>query len=341
MQTERIIDYSEFDDPAPSDSFFDDMENISEESGIVPVNGTGITAEENLRLSSLKHQITSTTENFLTDIGGYFAEAKEILARHRTGSFRLFIEECGYNHDFVDRLVNRYNLIVANGDNKHFLETLPTRVLAAAGSKKAPAQLTQAVLAGEVSNIKELEEWKRKYREQTLRVMELNNELTVKNDEIQGLRELGGATAVKEVFIEMQDPNTLAELKVANDLLDDKENAIRTLSDKVKKSEAQIDKLNSELSRLEPLKSKAEEIERIKKELDKRQAELRVINLDMDVYRALRVARETLHRDILILATTTRIPDTISANMKSEIRNIHESMQNFIIATAEKFQLNK
>lgn len=340
MQTDRIIDYSEFDEPTPPDAFFDDIEDLDGESGIIPVNGNGITAEENLRLNSLKHQIATTTENFLTDIGAYFKEAQDILANHHKGMFRKFIDECGYGHDNVYKLISRYNLVVRNADNSTYLETLPTRVLAAAGSKKAPAQLTQAVLAGEVSTIKELEEWKKKYREQTLRVMELNNELTVKNEEIQELQE-SGAKAIKEVFIEMQDPNTLAELKIANDLLDDKENAIRTLSDKVKKSEAQIDKLNSELRRLEPLKNKAEEIERIKKELDKRQAELRVINLDMDVYKALRIARETLHRDILVLATTTRIPDTISANMKSEIRNIHESMQNFIIATAEKFQLNK
>lgn len=340
MQIERITDYSEFDEPVTSDAFFDDIDDLNEQPGIVPVNGKGITAEENLRLNTLKHQITTTTENFLTEIGAYFKEAQEILAKNKTGSFQRFVEECGYSLDSTQRMINRYNLITANGGNIDFLETLPTRVLAAAGSKKAPAQLTQAVLAGEVSTIKELEEWKKKYREQTLRVMELNNELTVKNEEIQELQE-SGSKAIKEVLIEMQDPNTLAELKIANDLLDDKENAIRTLSDKVKKSEAQIDKLNAELSRLEPLKNKAEEIERIKKELDKRQAELRVINLDMDVYKALRIARETLHRDILVLATTTRIPDTISANMKSEIRNIHESMQNFIIATAEKFQLNK
>ncbi|GAB1348315.1 hypothetical protein MASR1M107_05270 [Ignavibacteriales bacterium] len=339
MQTERTVDYSEFDEEV-TDAFFGDINDLGDLSGIVPTIGREITSDENLRLNTLKHQITSTTENFLTDIGAYFKEAQDILAKNKTGGFQRFVEECGYNVKYVERMINRYNLIATNGRDIDYLETLPTRVLAAAGSKKAPAQLTQAVLAGEVSNIKELEEWKKKYREQTLRVMELNNELTAKNEEIQAMTESGSQT-VKEVFIEMQDPNTLAELKIANDLLDDKENAIRTLSDKVKKSESLIDKLNAELSRLEPLKNKAEEIEKIKKELDKRQAELRVINLDMDVYKALRIARETLHRDILILATTTRIPDTISANMKSEMKNIHESMRNFIIATTEKFQLNK
>lgn len=339
MQTERTVDYSEFDEEV-TDAFFGDINDLGDQSGIVPTIGREITSDENLRLNTLKHQITSTTENFLTDIGAYFKEAQDILSKNRTGNFQKFVEECGYEYRNVIRLINRYSLIMTTGQNIEYLETLPTRVLAAAGSKKAPAQLTQAVLAGEVSNIKELEEWKKKYREQTLRVMQLNNELTVKNEEIQELQE-SGAKAIKEVFIEMQDPNTLAELKIANDLLDDKENAIRTLSDKVKKSESQIDKLNAELSRLEPLKNKAEEIERIKKELDKRQAELRVINLDMDVYKALRVARETLHRDILVLATITRIPEKISENMKSEIRNIHESMQNFMFATTEKFQLNK
>ncbi|MCA0388519.1 MAG: hypothetical protein LCH52_08490 [Bacteroidetes bacterium] len=340
MQLERTIDHSEYDDQLPDDSFFDDIKDLDQSIGMIPVGETGLTSDENLRLNTLKHQITSTTENFLTDIGAYFKEAQEILANHHKGFFRKFIEDCGYGHDNVYKLINRYNLVVRNADNSNYLESLPTRVLTAAGSKKAPAQLTQAVLAGEVSTLKELDDWKRKYREQTLRVIELNNELTAKNEEIQELQE-SGSTTVKEVVIEMQDPKTLAELKMANDLLDDKENAIRTLSEKVKKSESQIDKLNTELSRLEPLKNKAEEIERIKKELDKRQAELRVINLDMDVYKALRVARETLHRDILVLATITRIPETISENMKSEIRNIHESMKNFMFATTEKFKLNK
>jgi len=32
---------------------------------------SGITAEEAIRLNTIKHQITTTTENFLTDIGAY------------------------------------------------------------------------------------------------------------------------------------------------------------------------------------------------------------------------------------------------------------------------------
>ena len=148
---------------------------------------SGITAEEAIRLNTIKHQITTTTENFLTDIGAYFSEAQDILKKHKTGVFRKFIEECGYSHDTVDRLINRYNLIVANGDNKAYLETLPTRVLAAAGAKNAPKELTQAVVAGEISTMKEVDEWKSKYRNQMQRTMELSNSLQERDQVIEEL----------------------------------------------------------------------------------------------------------------------------------------------------------
>jgi hypothetical protein len=50
---------------------------MSELIKIDPVNG--VTAEEAIRLNTLKHQITTTTENFLTDMGAYFKEAQDIL----------------------------------------------------------------------------------------------------------------------------------------------------------------------------------------------------------------------------------------------------------------------
>jgi hypothetical protein len=329
---------------------------------IIPRQESNFSTEETLRLNTLKHQITSTTENFLTDIGAYFKEVQDILASHdkTKGKFIKFIEECGYKWDTVDRMVKRYNYLSANGGNIDYLETLPTRVLAAAGSKNATPQLSQAVINGDIKTIKELDEWKRKYQEQTLRVMELNNAITEKEDEIQSL-------AMKQIpdvrTIEIQAPinddvvekavdeatkeyqaeidRQIQTIRQSELLMEDKESVITNLHNKMKRNEKLVSDLTIELERLRPLKEKAEEIEKLKKELDKRKDDLRIINLDMDIYKALREAKEVLHQKVLNVATITRVPEKVSSNMKEEIKQIHEIMNNFIFATTEKFQLNK
>jgi len=262
----------------------------------------------------------------------------------------------------VDRLINRYNLIVANGDNKAYLETLPTRVLAAAGAKNAPKELTQAVVAGEISTMKEVDEWKSKYRNQMQRTMELSNSLQERDQVIEELNkklaekspdrievpvivkdEEAIEEAIEEATKEYQEEleDKIRQLQQTNTLLEDRDNAIATLSEQQKKFHTQIAQLTGELKRLEPLKAKAEEIDKLKIQLDKRQEELRQVNLDMDVYKALREAKEHLHQHVFNLATVVRTPDTITENIKTEIRTIHELMQNFIVATTEKFQLNR
>lgn len=315
---------------------------------IDPVNG--VTAEEAIRLNTLKHQITTSTENFLTDIGAYFKEAHEILANHHKGLFREYIKECGYSHDTVDRLINRYNLVVANGDNSTYLETLPTRVLSAAGAKNAPPELTQAVVAGEIQNMKELEEFKAKYRAQMQRTMELSNALAESKEAIALLEEQV-KSGNKEVVVDEQaidaavDEATkeyqqelnkkIEEARKTELLIEDKDKGLMELNRKNLLLKQQLDQLL-------PLKEKAEEIEKLQAELNKNKEEIRIIRLDWDIYKALRVAKESLHRDVFSLATIVRVPQTeIASNIKDEIRNIHELMQNFIIATTEKFQINR
>ncbi len=316
----------------------------------------GLSADENIRLNTIKHQITTTTENFLTDVGAYFKEAQDILSKNKTGVFRSFIQECGYNHDTVYKMINRYNLIVSNADNIDYLETLPTRVLAAAGAKNAPPELTQAVINGDIQTMKELDEFKTKYRAQMQRTMELSNRLAETTEQIATL-EQQLKTGIKEVVVDEQaidaavDEATkeyqvelerkIEEMRRNELLMEDKENAISEMQSKLRKNENIISTLQAELNTLLPLKEKSEEIEKLKKQLSKYQEEIRNINLDFDIYKALRVAKESLHRDILTLATIVRTPKEVASNIKDDIRAIHELMQNFIIATTEKFQLNR
>ncbi len=321
---------------------------------------SGITAEEAIRLNTIKHQITTTTENFLTDIGAHFKEAQDILSKRGYGQFQKFVEECGYSIDTVQRFINRYNLITANGGKREYLETLPTRVLAAAGAKNAPKELTQAVVAGEVSTMKEVEEWKSKYRNQMQRTMELSNSLSERDQVINELNKKLSEKTHDRIEVKVKDEEAIEEaieevtkeyqselevkieqLRQTNTLLEDKENAIAALSEQQQKFQNQIAQLTGELKRLEPLKAKAEEIEKIKKQLDKRQEELRQVNLDMDVYKAIREAKEHLHQYVFSLATIVRAPEVIADNIKAEIKNIHEQMRNFIVATTEKFKINE
>ncbi|WP_234015353.1 hypothetical protein [Bacillus velezensis] len=52
-------------------------------------------------------------------------EAQDMLAKNGYGCFRSWIESLGMKKDAVNRLINRYDLIVANCDDQELIEDLP------------------------------------------------------------------------------------------------------------------------------------------------------------------------------------------------------------------------
>ncbi|MEC1272171.1 hypothetical protein [Bacillus subtilis] len=104
-----------------------------------------------------------------TELGRELKEAQDMLAKNGYGCFRSWIESLGMKKDAVNRLINRYDLIVANCDDQELIEDLPvslTYEIAKPSSESTDSkkQAKEAVLNGEVKTLKEYKELEAKLR---------------------------------------------------------------------------------------------------------------------------------------------------------------------------------
>ncbi|UNL88071.1 hypothetical protein IE382_13440 [Bacillus subtilis] len=104
-----------------------------------------------------------------TELGRELKEAQDMLAKNGYGCFRSWIESLGMKKDAVNRLINRYDLIVANCDDQELIEDLPVSLTyeiakPSSESTKSKKQAKEAVLNGEVKTLKEYKELEAKLR---------------------------------------------------------------------------------------------------------------------------------------------------------------------------------
>lgn len=116
-----------------------------------------------------------------TELGRELKEAQDMLAKNGYGCFRSWIESLGMKKDAVNRLINRYDLIVANCDDQELIEDLPvslTYEIAKPSSESTDSkkQAKEAVLNGEVKTLKEYKELEAKLR----KAEEDNSQLEIK-----------------------------------------------------------------------------------------------------------------------------------------------------------------
>lgn len=96
-----------------------------------------------------------------TELGRELYEAQQELSKNGYGCFREWCDSIGMKKDAVNRLIRRYNLIVANCDEqKELIEDLPvslTYEIAKPSAESTPekAQAKSEVLAGEIDTLKE------------------------------------------------------------------------------------------------------------------------------------------------------------------------------------------
>lgn len=57
-----------------------------------------------------------------TELGRELTEAQDELAKHRYGCFEEWYTSLGFKKDRVYSLINRYDLILRNSDNKELLD---------------------------------------------------------------------------------------------------------------------------------------------------------------------------------------------------------------------------
>ena len=104
-----------------------------------------------------------------TELGRELKEAQEMLAMNGYGCFEEWCMSIGINRKAVNRLIQRYELIVTNCHNQELIEDLPVSLTyeiakPSSESTESKKQAKEAVLKGEVKTLKEYKELEAKLR---------------------------------------------------------------------------------------------------------------------------------------------------------------------------------
>lgn len=132
-----------------------------------------ITKEERgliLKNYSLDLDIEDQTKSFLEDqtvkihgvstkmyneLGEIFSETQKKLSNNKNGVFEKWYLQLGFKKMPVYRLINRWNYIVTKWDNKNLIENLPISLSYEISNPNCPEELSEKVLKGEITTLKE------------------------------------------------------------------------------------------------------------------------------------------------------------------------------------------
>lgn len=93
-----------------------------------------------------------------TELGKELKDAQERLSNQRNGIFEEWYMSLGFKKSQVNRIINRYNFIVSNWDNKEVVESLPISLSYEISKPSADAEVRTKVLNGEIKTLKELKQ---------------------------------------------------------------------------------------------------------------------------------------------------------------------------------------
>jgi hypothetical protein len=309
-----------------------------------------LNSETGIELLNLHKKIITHTDHFLTEIGGYFFQAQELLSKPGYGSFTMFYEACGYEKTTVMRLMNRFKLLVANGTQRQMLETLPTRVLSEAGKTNADPEFKEKVLSGEITSIKEMEQWKeekRKLEAEKMSIMnqrdhyaqekvKLEQQLAKKNADI--LME-GNSLRMKDIDIARSDERQKAEAEYSAKLKEERKRIEEQFNNDIRRHENTVAQLENELTILRPLKKRESEIIALQKQLDENREEVQRAKVRNTLFTAVASARTNFNNTIYPVVTITITPDAIGDTLETELKDLLKMTENFAFALKEKFNL--
>jgi len=132
-----------------------------------------ITKEERgliLKNYSLNLDVEDQTKSFLEDqtvkihgvstkmyneLGVIFSETQKKLSNNKNGVFEKWYLQLGFKKMPVYRLINRWNYIVTKWDNKNLIENLPISLSYEISNPNCPGELSEKVLSGEITTLKE------------------------------------------------------------------------------------------------------------------------------------------------------------------------------------------
>lgn len=278
-------------------------------------------------LKEKEDKIKNIVEKSATDLGREFKEAQDKLSgsNQYNGLFLKWIESMGFKRDTVNKLINRYNLVVFNKDDQELvshIESLPLSLSYEVSRPSAPKELKEKVFSGEITTHKEYVELKKKLEDTRLKLLERDNQIESKERTIKGLMSRPPET------IEVESPKLL-------EALEDSNTQIHSLNAKLLRYEQQ-------LKELKHLESEKGEILRVKQELEnlkeKKSNVLKEYNQLTEIYKYINKAKKFIKEEMLhipIFTNVSRVPDTA----KAEIKMIIGLHQDWMYALKEKFQI--
>ncbi|MGG4142994.1 hypothetical protein ABEW34_07660 [Paenibacillus algorifonticola] len=122
-----------------------------------------------------------------TELGRELKEAQEALSKHGNGCFEKWCESIGFQPRQSRRLIDRYELIRTNCPQRELLEDLPVSLSYEIAAPSAEAtvpkrQAKAAVLAGDITTLKE-------YREMVAKLEAADQQRAALADEKEVLRD--------------------------------------------------------------------------------------------------------------------------------------------------------
>ncbi|MGR3287944.1 hypothetical protein [Bacillus sp. (in: firmicutes)] len=162
-----------------------------------------------------------------TELGRELKEAQDCLAKKGYGCFREWCTSIGLKKDVVNRLIQRYELIVANCDEQaDLLEDLPVSLTyeiarPSAESTEPKRQAKQAVLNGEVKTLKEYRELLAEKEAAEAALKQAEREADILRDKLERVEEAEPEIRTEYVEVKTPDPELLAENERYKELFGD------------------------------------------------------------------------------------------------------------------------
>lgn len=138
-------------------------------------------------LKEKEKNIESVFHKARYDVGRELREAQEQLAKHGYGCFGEWCESIGFNREMSSRLMNYHDLIVRNSDKRDFIESLPKTLAYETARPSTPLELKQAVLNGDITTHKQLQEAIKEKKEAERRAEEAEQALANELEEVKEL----------------------------------------------------------------------------------------------------------------------------------------------------------
>ncbi|MCC5467645.1 hypothetical protein [Pelosinus baikalensis] len=138
-------------------------------------------------LKEKERNIESVFHKARFDVGRELKEAQEQLAKRGYGCFGQWCESIGFNREMSSRLMNYHELIVRNSDKRDFIESLPKTLAYETARPSTPLEIKQAVLNGDITTNKQLQEAIKEKKEVERRAEEAEQKLAKELEEVKEL----------------------------------------------------------------------------------------------------------------------------------------------------------